>query len=405
MAAALIPSLVATPVAAHAQRLPQDRIGDRTLAQAPGLVASAPDIVAPAGILEAPDGTVLWARNADARRAMASTTKIMTAIVVLSHGQLSDVSTVSTAAASVGESGADLQPGEHLTVRQLLEAMLVPSGNDAAVALAQQVGGSVPGFVAMMNAEARALGLTSTHFANPHGLDAPGHYTSAADLVKLGRIAMADPAFRSIVEMRSVTLPFPGGKHITLVSSDHLLGSYPGIEGIKTGWTDKAGYCLVSAAKRGDAELYGVILGTASERARFTQSARLLDWGFKHYALTQVISANTTVGTVPVTDYLDRDMVAGVSETTSALVFDLGGAVVRRYELEPSVSAPVKEGQVVGSVTALQGGRVLARAPVVAVADVPEPGFWERAGIWFTRTWRAMFGPRVTRSARVTVTN
>jgi D-alanyl-D-alanine carboxypeptidase (penicillin-binding protein 5/6) len=405
LAAVLACALVATPGIATASRLATDRVGERTLSQAPDLTRTAPDVVAPAGILETPDGRVLWARDADARRAMASTTKIMTALVVLRHARLTDVATVSTAAANVGESGAGLVPGERLTVRQLLEAMLVKSANDCAFALAEHVGGTVPGFVAMMNDEARTLGLTNTHYANPHGLDATGLYASAADLAKLGRVVMSDPVFRSIVGMRQVTLPYPGGRHITLQSSDHLLGNYPGIEGIKTGWTDKAGYCLISAAKRGDVELFGVILGTGSEQARFTQSARLLDWGFEHYRRIQVTSANAGVGSIPVTDYLDRDIVAEVAETTSPLLFDLGGAVTRRYELRPSVTAPVKAGDVVGSVSALQGSRVLARVDLVASGGVPEPGFWERAGIFMTRTWRAVFGPRTGRAARVTVTD
>jgi serine-type D-Ala-D-Ala carboxypeptidase (penicillin-binding protein 5/6) len=365
--------------------------------------AGVPEVSAPAGILVTPDGHVLWSRNADERRAMASTTKMMTAVVVLEHAKLTDVVTVPKSAAAVAQSAVNLTPGESLTVEQLLQIMLVESANDAAYTLADHVGGSVDGFVGMMNEKAAALGLKNTHYLNPHGLDVPGHYSSAADLVALARYAMRDPLFRQTVSMTSVMVPGPHGERRVFKTTDELLGSYPGMEGIKTGWTNDAGYCLVSAARRGPAELYGVILGTRSESARFVQSRRLLDWGFKHYRTVRVVDPVEKVGTIPVSDWLDKDIVATVAETTSTLLFDLAGPVKHRYALRPAVTAPVKAGSVVGVVTAYQGESILATAPIVAAADMAGPGLWDRMRVWWVRSWRGVFGPRDVRTAIVTV--
>jgi D-alanyl-D-alanine carboxypeptidase (penicillin-binding protein 5/6) len=401
----LIAAIAAAPSLAAAQRRPGDIVAGRTLAEASALAGQAPDIDAAAGILVTADGRVLWSRNATQRRAMASTTKMMTALVVLERAKPSDLVTVPKEAAAVAQNDVNLSPGERLTVTQLLEAMLVASANDAAYALARHVGGSVDRFVVMMNDKASALGLRDTHYRNPHGLDLPGHLSSAADLVSLGRYAMQDPEFRRIVALRAVNIPGPKGERRVFETTDELLKSYPGMEGIKTGMTDDAGYCLVSAARRGGVELFGVILGTPNDQARFVQSRRLLDWGFAHYRPIPVIDKGTRVGTVPVHDWLDRDIVARVRDGTASVLFDLGGDVRRRYELRPSVAAPVRAGQVVGMVTAYQGSSVLATEAVVSAEDMPAPGFWERIRIWGVRTWRAAFGPHEARTAIVTATD
>lgn len=399
---AAVCALVLSPATASAERRPSDAVGDRTLRAVPALSANAPDIDAPAGLLVTSDGRVLWSRDAGKRRAMASTTKMMTALVVLERAKLSDVVIVPKAAAGVAQNAVNLIPGERLTVRQLLETMLVSSANDAAYTLAVHVGGSEARFATLMNEKAAKLGLKDTHYVNSHGLDKPGHHSTAADLVTLGRVAMRDAEFRRIVGLRSVVITGPGTRRRVFETTDEMLSAYSGMEGIKTGMTNDAGYCLVSAARRGQVELYGVILGTRSEGARFTQSRRLLDWGFAHYRPIPVVAAGSVVGTIPVGDWLDRDIVAKVAEGRSSVMFDLGGAVRRRYELRASVSAPVRAGQVVGVVSAFQGSTLLATAPVVSSSAVDAPGFWEGARIWAVRSWRSVFGPRVMRTATVT---
>jgi D-alanyl-D-alanine carboxypeptidase (penicillin-binding protein 5/6) len=381
---------IATP--AFAAVLDADRVGGATVSSRPEVRSAAPDLYIPSGMLDTKDGRELWARDANARRAMASTTKIMTAVVVLERAGLDDVVTVRKTDVKVGESGMGLRVGEELTVRQLLEGMLIQSGNDAATALAVHVAGSVEGFVAMMNAKAASLDLVDTRYMNPHGLDVPGHYTTAADLTALSRYAMRDPEFQRIVKTvstRAVT------EHFThkLENSNLMLKIYPGADGIKTGWTDEAGYCVIVSAKREGVSLVATVLGAASEEGRFGQATRLLDWGFAHYRPTQVATAGERTGNVRVSDYLERTVPTAAAESTTVAVFDLSGPVRRRIDLLPEVGAPVVQGQVLGTMSVYQGDRLLAQVPVVAAKSVPEPTVWQRLAFFFARIWRGIFGP------------
>jgi D-alanyl-D-alanine carboxypeptidase (penicillin-binding protein 5/6) len=376
---------------AGAAVLDGDSLGAVTMGERPDLRGSAPDLYIPAGKLATADGRALWGRDVEARRAMASTTKIMTAVVVLENSSLDDVVTVSKTDMKVGESGMGLRLGEKLSVRQLLEGMLIQSGNDAATALAVHVGGSTSQFVDMMNAKAAQLDLPNTHFLNAHGLDVPGHYTSAEDLTALARYAMRIPEFRRIVGIYKDRVVTPKYTH-QLTSTNLMLKQYAGANGIKTGWTDEAGYCIVVSAKRGEVELVGTVLGAASEEGRFGQATRLLDWGFAHYRSSQVATAGVRTGNVRVSDYVERTVPTETSESTSVAVFDLAGPVRNRIDLKPEVSAPVAKGQRLGTMTIYQGERLLAQVPLNAAADVPAPTFWQRVGFFFIRAWRGVFG-------------
>ncbi len=369
-----------------------DSIGGVPLPEASALAtAAAPDLKMAAGMLMASDGRELWSRDADAQRAMASTTKIMTAVVVLENADLAQVVTVSSAAATVGESAADLRAGETMTVATMLEALLVKSGNDAAIALAEHVAGSEAEFVAMMNAKAAELGMSNTNYANSHGLDQIGHHTSARDLATISRYAMAQPEFRRCVGLLSTVVESSRGTH-TLYNSNELLLNFDGANGIKTGWTNDAGYCLAASAERDGVELTAVVLGAASEQERFDQAAALLDWGFAHYSVRTLASAEETVGTIPVSDYLDVDVVAVLPDGVTAPVFDLDGEIERIVTLEPELDAPVTVDQRVGTLTIKQGDRLVAQAPVVAASNVVKPGFLEAVGIALQRVWRGIFG-------------
>lgn len=367
-----------------------DTVGDRVIGSNAALRRSAPDLACPAGILETADGTVLWARDADGPRAMASTTKIMTAVVVLERARLDDVVTVRRRASRVGESGVGLRAGERVTVRDLLEAMLIHSGNDAAEALAEHVAGSSEAFVRLMDEKADQLDLRNTRYTNPHGLDEPGHHTSAEDLAALARYAMRDPEFRRIVASVSATMPAPGGGSRRLETSNLLLGQYQGLIGVKTGWTNEAGYCLVSAARRDGVELYGVVLGARSEGSRFRQTVALLDWGFEHYRWRQVTTEGVVVGSVAARDWVNVSIPARVSESTAVPVFDLAGRVGTRVSLPDGVDSPVALGRRLGTLTVSQGDRLLVQVPVEAARQVERPTWAQK--IWFAmvRSWRAV---------------
>ena len=383
---------LASPAVANVRD--DDLLGGAAVSSAPALRAAAPDMAVPSGILVTGDGQVLWARDADVERAMASTTKIMTALVALQQVQdLSERVTVAGDAVKVGEADVGLHSGQELPFRRLLEAMLVHSGNDAALALAIHIAGSEDAFVALMNEKAAELGLTHTHFMNVHGLDEHGHRTSAADLVTLAQVAMGNEIFRTAVAAKTVSLPKGNGAGEEFFeSSNKLLTTFEGANGIKTGWTNDAGYCLVASADRDGIGLVAVILGARTEKQRFTEAERLLSWGFEHYATRTLTSVDTTVAHVAVGDYLDVTVPVVVGEATATPVFDVWGDVGYVLDVPDELAAPVVKGQRVGTLRVTQGERLLAQVPVVAARDVDAPSLVERVRIALTRLWRRLFG-------------
>lgn len=254
-------------------------------------------------------GKTLYALSPDTSLPMASTTKIMTAVVALTYGKLDQQITVGPDAVAIengGTSVAGLRLGETLSLQDMLYCLMLPSGDDAAIAIADGIGGSQPGFVALMNLEAGLLGLSHTHYSNPHGLDAPGHFTSVSDLVRLTSYAMQSPTFAQIVDTSSITLPATSTHHqYQLVNTNELLQNQPyaynGAVGVKTGFTGPAGYCLVFMAKRPGGVLIGAILGDATYNGRFTDAAALLDWAYGQISPTPtpIATATTSASATP----------------------------------------------------------------------------------------------------------
>jgi D-alanyl-D-alanine carboxypeptidase len=229
------------------------------------------------------NGVVLSERGADEERPMASVTKVMTALVVREHTELDDVVLISTTAAATGEAEIGIHPGELWTVQDLLAAAMVRSGNDAAVALAEYVGGSVEEFVVLMNAKAAALGLEHTRFANPHGLDDEGHYSSARDLLVIAQTALQDPAISRLARTKVVKFrDDPEGVPRRAENTNVLLGAYPGVIGMKTGYTSDAGRVLIATAEQDGRRLISVVMGSEDH---FADTRELLDWGFDTFGL------------------------------------------------------------------------------------------------------------------------
>ncbi len=250
---------------------------------APSDTLPTPPVFARAAYLyDVTNGRALYAKDAEAGLPMASTTKIMTALLAITYGHLDDVVTASPAAAAIGESTMYLRQGEQLTLRDLLYGLMLPSGNDAAVAIAEHVGGSTPAFVAMMNREAALLGMTHTHFATPHGLDAAGHYASAHDMALLALAAMRLPAFRQIVATRSYTIPATAHNDAHYLNNiNQPLWWYPGVIGLKPGSTGAAGRCAVEWVVRGGHALLLVLLGGGN---LVTDVRDLFNWGFGDFS-------------------------------------------------------------------------------------------------------------------------
>jgi D-alanyl-D-alanine carboxypeptidase len=211
---------------------------------------------------------------------------MMTALVAITYGNLDQPITVGQDIAQLAGTGASLaylQPGDVVTLRDLLYGLLLPSGDDAAIVIADGIAGSQAGFIYLMNDEARLLGLTHTHYANVHGLDATSHYSSALDLARLASFALRDPAFAAVVGTATYALPATATHQpYTWQNTNKLLfpPAYPGVVGVKTGFTGNAGYCLVFAAQGPTGRLVGVVLGEPTEDSRFTDARVLLDWGF-----------------------------------------------------------------------------------------------------------------------------
>ena len=247
-------------------------------------------------VIDMDSGQILYSHNANARRAIASTTKIMTTILTLETLPLDQVVTVSARAANVGEQSLGLKAGERLTVEQLLYGALVHSANDAAFALAEACGGTMEAFVRRMNEEASQLGLSNTHYVNPDGLDAVGHYSSARDLATLARYAMQNPEFRKIVSTVNYSLTLPGkSQPFVFRNVNKLLGSVSWVTGIKTGSTNDAGFCLVASGTQDGTSVISVVLGEPSWTPTWVDSKALLEYGFEQEQAASILRAGVSI--------------------------------------------------------------------------------------------------------------
>jgi D-alanyl-D-alanine carboxypeptidase (penicillin-binding protein 5/6) len=359
-----------------------------TLALAAPVLAAPPRVTGHAWVVEnGATGEVLLAHAAQKRVAIASITKLMTVLLTLEHARLDSVVTVAPQAADVGESSAHLRAGDRLTVRELLEAALIASANDAADALASYVGhGSEARFVALMNARARQLGLRDTHFVRPDGLDAPGHVSSAHDVTFLARHLMHRPIVRQIVRERIATIS--GGR--TLRTWNDLLYSYPGIFGVKTGHTDAAGWSEVAAAHRRGVSIYATLLGSPDRATRNRDLTKLLDWGFSRYVPADAVRKGETYATADVG--YGRRPVALVATRSLTPMARVDEPLVRRVVALGAAALPVSRGQALGRVEIYQRGRLIAAAPLVAARSVGRPGLPGRTGWYATRTLHHMWG-------------
>jgi serine-type D-Ala-D-Ala carboxypeptidase (penicillin-binding protein 5/6) len=350
------------------------------LVLASSALAAAPHVGGRAYLVVSARGDTLLQYRADKRVPMASITKLMTVLVTLEHAKLDDVVTIRRQAAEVGESSIELRAGERLTVRELIEGALIQSANDAAVALAQYVGrGSVPAFVGLMNAKARALGLTRTHFANPDGLDAPGHYSTARDLTRLAEIAMHNTFIRSVVRQRTAQIP---GR--ALHTWNDLLGTFPGVIGVKTGHTNGAGWSEVAAAQGIGVTIYATLLGEPGRSVRNEDLTRLLAYGLAQYRLVPVVSADRVYATAAVP--WGKRPLALVAARPIDRVVRMGRMLQERVVTPEVVSLPVHAGQPLGEVRVFDGAKLVAAAPLVANRSIGKPGTLGRVGWYAQRT-------------------
>jgi D-alanyl-D-alanine carboxypeptidase (penicillin-binding protein 5/6) len=341
---------------------------------------------ASAVLVDVTTGQTLFALDPAERRPVASLTKIMTAYLVLKRASPADVVTVSEVAASgqvPGISSLGLVAGERILVQELLYALLLQSANDAAVALAEHVGGSVEAFVEMMNRTAARLGLERTRFTSPNGLDDAGTST-ARDLARLTRAAYAVPGFATIASTRTHTIPSPTGEPRVVQNRNVLLWLYPGAIGVKTGFTSAAGFCIVATADRGNERLLAVVLGEPGEA--FSDAAALLNFGFAAFERRPVIREGRVLPPVEI----DGRFVPVATGSGLESLVPVEASIRHRVVVDAGVRFPPARGQVIGRVVvSVADGLVLGDVPLV-VTDVPPPPPLEDDGSWWSRAFGAV---------------
>lgn len=325
-------------------------------------------------LMEASTKKVLYEKNAHDKMPMASTTKIMTALVAIENGDLDSTVTVSKNASGVEGSSIWLGVGEKMTLKELLYGLMLASGNDAAVAIAEHVGGSVEWFIEMMNNKAKEIGANDTHFVTPNGLHDDNHYTTAYDLALISCVAMENPQFQEIVNTQYKELPWEGHDYNRVVKNKNkILWQYEGGNGVKTGYTKKAGRCLSAAAKRDGIQLVAVVL---NDYDMFADCMSLLDYGFDNYQNYDIIEKGQYLGKTAVKDGMIGSIDSKAPDSLSLPLSEEEYAQIQtEIHVEEQVEAPVKQGDVLGSITVRLGDEVIYQTDVLSQVDVEKNTF------------------------------
>jgi D-alanyl-D-alanine carboxypeptidase (penicillin-binding protein 5/6) len=365
-------------------------------APAPGRtvsLASRPALAAPAAIVVEPSsGDVAYAKAADRRRRMASTTKLMTVLLTLEREPLAARLPAVRYAAQPAESVVGLRAGERLTVADLLRATMLASANDAAATLAHGVAGSNARFVALMNQRARRLGLTHTHYANPVGLDEPGNYSTPRDLATLA-LAVRRNAFARAVMNRPAAVLRSGDRVRRVANRNTLVRDVGWISGVKTGHTQQAGYILVGSGRRHGVELVSVVMGAPTEGARNVDTLVLLNYGFTRYRRVTAATPSRVAATVPVRDQ-DTDAQLVPARTVRVVVRRGQRVTTVTRGVPASLEGPLGRGETVGTLVVRRGGRAVATVPLVTRTAIA------RASVWQRNTW---LGPAIAVGAFVAI--
>jgi D-alanyl-D-alanine carboxypeptidase (penicillin-binding protein 5/6) len=323
-------------------------------------------------VVDGRNGEVMFAKNADERRSIASTTKLMTALLTLDGARPREVFTAADYMAAPVESQIGLRPGERMTAQDLFEALLLESANDAAATLAEGVSGSADAFVADMNERAAELGLEDTSYANPIGFDDPLNYSTASDLAALTRVLLERPRFARVVDMPEAQLE-SGARPRTIDNRNTLVATHPFVTGVKTGYTLGAGYLLIGSAKGpGGARVISVVMGEPSEAARDADTLKLLRWGISKFQRVRVVDDRRTMARADVEHFDER--AALVPARDAVLTLRDGEEVRRRVRAPEELEGPLEAGTRVGSVTVFVDGERARRIPLVTASAVPEAG-------------------------------
>ena len=332
-------------------------------------------------VIDRKSNTILIGKNENQRKKMASTTKIMTALIVIENTNLSDVVEVSKKAAGTGGSRLGLKTGDKIRVSDLLYGLMMCSGNDAAVALAEYVSGSISDFAELMNNKALELGLSNTHFVTPHGLDEDEHYTTAYELALLSNYAMNNEIFAKIVGTKQYTITINGYPK-SLSNTNELLGVLNGVYGIKTGFTNGANRCLVTCCKRGEMDIICVVLGADTKKHRSTDSIKLIEYSFKNFTYTnieQIVSdyfetwkantINTFVINKGTSNYLDL-----IFEELPYPIIPVRADLIDQFNIyinfNSVLNSPIDKGTVIGTITLELDGKFIYTGNIMVNNDI-----------------------------------
>lgn len=335
-------------------------------------------------LIERDTGAILYEKNAHEPLPPASMTKIMTMLLIMEaidQGKLKLDERVraSEYAASMGGSQIFLEPGEEMTVDDLLKGIAIGSGNDASVALAERIAGSEEAFVHMMNEKARKLGLKHTAFENTTGLPAKNHYSTAYDMAVMAKELLKYDLITKYTGTYEDYLRENTDKKFWLVNTNRLVKFYPGVDGLKTGYTSEAKYCLTATAKKGNMRVIAVVFGAPTPKARNAQITKMLDYAFSHYETKPLYKKGETITMLPVSKGKKKSVAVVTSEPISVLLKkgEKSEAVKTTWKLNKKAKAPVKKGDVLGTLVVKKDGAVIVKSPLVAKEQVEEANMWE----------------------------
>ncbi len=325
-------------------------------------------------LIEASTGRVLFEQNANEKMPMASTTKVMTALLALENCDPDETVEVSPNASGIEGSSIWLSTGEHMSLSDMLFGLMLSSGNDAAIAVAEHVAGSVDGFVAMMNEKAKEIGAYDTCFVNPNGLPSEGHYTTAHDLAMICAYAMRIPYFCEIVKTQYKTIPWEGHEWDRVVKNKNkILWNYEGGNGIKTGYTDAAGKCLCAAAMREDMQLIAVVLDAPD---MFRDCTKMLDYGFDSFSMRTLVVSGEFVGDVKVAHGKEDGFgICTQQDVAYPLTDEENSRVQKKVYIEDTVEAPVAKGQLVGTIDIWLDGKRVYSANLTAPTEIGDNSY------------------------------
>jgi D-alanyl-D-alanine carboxypeptidase (penicillin-binding protein 5/6) len=359
---------------------------------APSTAMPAPNAAAAAWLVtDVTSGQTLAAQNADERRDPASLTKLMTAYIVF--GALRAKTIVPSQMVAVSErawkaegSRMFIEPRRTVSVDELMRGMIVQSGNDASIALAELVGGTEEAFIQKMNAEAARLGMSNTKFTNVTGLSNPQHYSTAADMAKVAAALIRDyPEYYPLYSQKEFRY-----NNITQPNRNRLLWSDPNVDGMKTGHTEAAGWCLVATARRGDRRVLAVVLGASSDAARASEAQKLLNWGFQAFDTVQLYQSGKQVTTLRVWKGTQPEVPAGfLADRYLTLPKGKADKLAVTMQAEEPLVAPISRAQRVGTVKVALEGKPVAEFPMIALEEVPLASFlgrtWDSIRLWFKK--------------------